>query len=442
MLAPTKPPGPKVAWAAYAALYHDPLHYLTRAARKYGDIVHLQIAGRHDFLLNHPDHIRAILLDQEGMRRSVHRPLQRVLGQGLLTSRGKIHRKQQSLLQPVFQKHRIAGLGEMMIREIARWSDRWRNGARVEMADEMTRLAMSIAGRTLFNVDLQSEAREVRDALITVLAATRFNNLFLVSKVLEKLPLPANRRFRHAAKRLDQFIWQMIAERRAGSADQPDLLSVLVRTSEESPKKMTDQKIRDQILTFFLGGHETIAGALMWTWYLLAENPGVTEKLHAEIAAVLNSRLPTVNDLENLRYTRMVFAESMRLYPPIWIMGRHALRDVNVDGCLIPKGSYVHVSQFVMHRDARYFPNPERFDPERWTLEATAARPKFSYFPFGGGGMRCIGEGFAWMQGLLMIATLASRWQMRLVPGHRIALEPKLTLRSRHGMPMTLERRQ
>jgi Cytochrome P450 len=442
MLATTKPPGPKISWLAYAALYRDPLGYLAGAARKYGDIVHLAIAHRHDFLLNHPDYVRAILLDQDGMRRSVHRPLQRILGRGLLTSRGKIHKRQRSLLQAVFQKQRIAALGEIMSREIVRWSDLWRDGSTVEMADEMTRLAISISGKTLFNVDLESEKSEVREALITVFAATRFNNLLLASKLLERLPLPANRRFRRAAQRLDQFIFEMIADRRAGSTDQPDLLSVLVRMSEKSPKKMTDQKIRDQILTFFLAGHETIASALTWTWYLLAANPDVTEKLHCELNKVLNGRLPTVSDLESLSYAKMVFAESLRIYPPVWIIGRCALRDVNMNGRIIPKGSYVHVSQFLMHRDPRYFPEPERFDPERWTSEATAARPRFSYFPFGGGGLQCIGEGFAWTQALLVIATLASRWRMQLVPGHRIELEPQITLRSRYGMPMTLARRK
>lgn len=437
-----RPPGPKVAWAAYAALSRDPLGYLARAVRKYGDIVHLQIGKRHDFLLNHPDHIRAILFDQEGVRRSVHRPLQRILGQGLLTSRGKIHKKQRSLLQTVFQKERIAALGEVMVCETVRWSDRWRNGSRIDVGEEMTRLTMSIMGKTLFNVNLETGATELRDALLTVLAATRFNNPLLLSKVLEKMPLPANYRFRRAAKQLDQFIYQTIAERRAGRADQPDLLSVLVRMSKESSKKMTDQKVRDQILTFFVGGHETLANALMWTWYLMAKNPGPTKKLHAEIDTVLKGRLPAVDDLEKLTYTRMVFTESMRIYPPIWIMGRHALRDLNFNGCIIPKGSYIHVSQFLMHRDARYFPEPERFDPERWTKEAAAARPKFSYFPFGGGGLQCIGDRFAWMQGLLVISTLASRWRIRLVPGHRIVLQPQLTLRSRHGMPMTLERRR
>jgi len=434
--------GPKIPLLAYAALYRDPIGYLTRAARKYGDVMRVEIGSRHDFLLNHPDYIRAILLDQEGMRRSVHRPVQRVLGQGLLTSRGPTHRKQRTLLQPVFQKHRITALGEVMVQQTARWSDKWQSGQTVDMQGEMHHLAMAITGKTLFNVDVESEAAEVGEALFTVMRATRFNNLLLVSKTLEKLPLPANRQFRRAAKRLDEFIYEMIAARHAQPSDQPDLLSVLVRLSETKPRMMNDKKIRDQILTFFVAGHETVATALTWTWYLLSQNPEVTRNLYAEIDTLLGERLPTVVDVEQLHYTKMVFAESMRLYPPVWIIGRHAIRDTIINGIVIPKGSYVHVSQFLMHRDARFFPDPERFDPERLKPEAVAARPRFSYFPFGGGGLQCIGEGFAWAQGALVIAVLTRRWQMELAPGARIKLEPQLTLRSRYGMPMTLRRRK
>ena len=205
---------------------------------------------------------------------------------------------------------------------------------------------------------------------------------------------------------------------------------------------MNDEKIRDQILTFFVGGHETIATALTWTWYLLATNPKVTEKLHAELDAVLQGRSPVVEDLEKLSYSKMVFTESMRIFPPVWIMGRRVLSDLNLDGHIIPKDSYVHLSQFLMHRDARYFPDPERFDPERWTAEASAELPRFCYFPFGGGGLQCIGEGFAWMQALLMIGVLARQWRMRIKRRFRLQLEPQLTLRSRYGMPMILERRK
>src|SRR6184192_1654715 len=439
---PANPRGPRNPWLAYAALYRDPLGYLTRAARKHGDVVHIEIGRKSDFLLNHPDFVRAALLDHENLRRCVHRPLRRVLGNGLLTCRGERHKKQRALLQPMFTRERIVALGDVMVGEIKRRTDSWREGATLDMAPEMLELAISIAGKALFDVDFSSKAAGLRDALVTVLQATRFNNLAVASKQFEKLSLPIHRRFARAAEKLETEIRAIIAERQKGASEGPDLLSIMVRLQKQSRKGLTEQKIRDQILTFLMVGHETTATALMWTWYLLSENPEVAKKLYSEVDHVLGDRLPSGQDCDRLPYTRMVFAESMRLYPPVWLLTRRAVRDVKINGFVIRSGSYVHVSPFVTHRDPRYFPKPERFDPERWTPEAVAARPKFSYFPFGGGSLQCIGESFAWMQGVLTIATLARRWQMRLVPGHRIELGPHITLRSRYGMPMKLERRR
>ena len=439
---PANLPGPRNPWLAYAALYRDPLGYLTRAARKHGDVVHIKIGRKSDFLLNHPDLVRAALLDHENLRRCVHRPLRRVLGKGLLTCRGERHKKQRALLQPMFTRERIVALGDVMVGEIKRRTDRWREGATLDMAPEMLELAISIAGKALFDVDFSSKAAGLRDALVTVLQATRFNNLAVASKQFEKLSLPIHRRFARAAEKLETEIRAIIAERQKGASEGPDLLSIMVRLQKQSRKGLTEQKIRDQILTFLMVGHETTATALMWTWYLLSENPEVAKKLYSEVDHVLGDRLPSGQDCDRLPYTRMVFAESMRLYPPVWLLTRRAVGDVKINGFVIRSGSYVHLSPFVMHRDPRYFPKPERFDPERWTPEAVAARPKFSYFPFGGGSLQCIGEGFGWMQGVLTIATLARRWQMRLVPGHRIELGPHITLRSRYGMPMKLERRR
>jgi cytochrome P450 len=422
-------------------MYRDPLRFLTDVSERYGDVVHMKLGRRQDFLLNHPDYIRTILTDTDKLRRLVHQPLRRLLGRGLLTSRGKTRQKQRLMLQPMFNREKIAVLAELMKPQIARWIEKWRDGEQIEMADEMTRLTMVNAGRTLLNVDLESEAVELREALLTVISSTRFSNLAGFTKYLARLPLPENQRFRRAAKRLDGFIYDMIAERQTRRTDDPDLLSVLVRLSMENRKGMNDEKVRDQILTFFVAGHETIATALTWTWYLLAQHPAVMEKLQAELDAVLGDRELTISQLEELPYARMVFAEAMRVYSPVWIIGRNAMEDFPMNGFVIPKGSYIHLSPFLMHRDARYYPEPERFDPERWQDDAVAARPKFSYFPFGAGPMRCIAESFAWTQGILIIAMLARKWRMRVAPGHRIALQPQVTLRSRYGMPMIVERR-
>lgn len=234
----------------------------------------------------------------------------------------------------------------------------------------------------------------------------------------------------------------MIEERRASGEDKGDLLSMLLlaQDTEGDGTGMSDMQLRDEALTIFLAGHETTANALTWTWYLLSQNPEVEARMHAEVDSI-GDRLPTYEDMTALPYTRMVLAESMRLYPPAWGIGRRAMESFDAWGFSVPANSVVLMSQYVMHRDARFFPDPERFDPDRWSPEAQAARPKFAYFPFGGGNRVCIGEQFAWMEGVLLLATLAQRWRMRLVDGHPVELKPLITLRPKYGMKMTLERR-
>jgi cytochrome P450 len=272
-----------------------------------------------------------------------------------------------------------------------------------------------------------------------------FNAMLLpFSELLEKLPLPQKRRFQRAKERLDTTIYRMIDERRRSGEDHGDLLSMLLLAQDEEGDGggMTDEQVRDEALTIFLAGHETTANALTWTWYLLSQHPLVEARLHEEIDSVLKGgRLPSFEDVPNLKYTEMVLSESMRLYPPAWAIGRLAIKDHAVGDYVVPPGTLVLLSQYVMHRDERFFPDPTRFDPDRWLPEVKEARPAFSYFPFGGGPRRCIGEGFAWMEGILLIATLARTWSMRLVPGHNVAVNPVITLRPRHGMRMTVSKR-
>jgi cytochrome P450 len=266
------------------------------------------------------------------------------------------------------------------------------------------------------------------------------------AELLEYLPLPQTRRFNRARARLDAVIYRIIDERRRGDTDRGDLLSMLLLAEDEEERgsQMSNEQVRDEALTIFLAGHETTANALSWTWYLLAQHPEIESKLYQEIDAVLEGgRLPRFEDLPRLRYTEMVFAEAMRMYPPGWAVGRLAIKDFEVGGYVLPAGSLVLLSQYVTHHDARFFPDPARFDPERFTPEAKDARPQFAYFPFGGGPRRCIGEGFALMEGVLLLATLARRWRMRLVPGHAVEMRPRITLRpGKAGVPVTLERRQ
>ncbi|MCA1633555.1 MAG: cytochrome P450 [Acidobacteria bacterium] len=450
MVAALAPPGPKSLWPGghIIAFRRDPLAFLSRLARDYGDVARFRVGPQRAFLLNHPDLIRDMFVTHHE-RFHKGRALQRtkrLLGEGLLTSEGEHHRRQRRLAQPAFHRQRINFYGQVMVEHAERAAARWRDGETVDISQEMMRLTLGIVGQTLFDAGVESsEADEVGAALSEMMEL--FGYLMLpYTELLEKLPLPQTRRFKRARARLDAVIYRIIEERRRSGADRGDLLSMLMLAEDEEGgrERMSDEQVRDEAMTIFLAGHETTANALTWAWYLLSQNPEAEARLHAELDEVLEGgRAPAVEDTQRLRYTEMVAAETMRLYPPAWAVGRMAVEDHEAGGYHIPAGSLVLVSQYVMHRDPRYFPDPERFDPARWTPEAKETRPPFSYFPFGGGVRRCIGEGFAWMEIVLLLATLARRWRMRLAPGHTVETRPVITLRpGRGGVPLKMEKRK
>jgi cytochrome P450 len=313
----------------------------------------------------------------------------------------------------------------------------------MDVAREMSRLTLLIVGKTLFDMDVESQARDVGDAM-TGLMNTFWTVMLPFGEVLEYFPVPYLRRARLSRKRLDAIVYGMIRERRqAGVTDRGDLLSMLLlaQDDEDKGRGMTDKQVRDEAMTIFLAGHETTANALTWTWYLLSQSPDVEQRLHAELDAVLGGRLPTFADVDRLPYTTRIITESMRLYPPAWLVGRRAVNDYNIKGFFVPARSMVLMSEWIVHRDARFFPDPERFNPDRWTPEFKAALPRFAYFPFGGGPRQCIGEGFAWMELVLVLATLAQRWRLELVPGHPVVPQAAITLRAKHGMQMVARKR-
>jgi cytochrome P450 len=443
---PGYPPGPQrtIPLATLLAYRRGPLPFFQNLASQYGDISYFKLGLQEAFFLNHPDYIKDVLVtnNHNFMKGLALQRAKRLLGEGLLTSEGDFHRRQRRLAQPSFHRARIASYAAVMTNCADRMRERWANGETLDISAEMMRLTLGIVGKTLFDANLESDAQEVGEAMSVVM--NLFNTITIpFFELIQRLPLPQLRRFDKAKAKLDAIIYRLIEERRQTGKDRGDLLSMLLLAQDEEDDcaQMTDAQLRDEAMTIFLAGHETTANALTWTWYLLSQNPDVEAKLHAEIDEVLASRLPTLDDLGRLRYTEKVLMESMRLYPPAWAMGRLALHDCEVGGYLIPRQSLVLMSQYVMHHDARYFPEPLCFDPQRWTVEARESRPQFSYFPFGGGPRRCLGEGFAWMEGILLIATLAQHWQMRLVPNHPVALRPVITLRPKYGMRMTLNRR-
>jgi cytochrome P450 len=422
----------------------DSVGFLSRSAGEYGDSVRFRV-GRHPvFFFRHPDQVKDVLVThQHAFKKG--RGLQwakNFLGEGLLTSEGEFHTRQRRLSQPAFHRQRIQSYGRIMTECALRTRDRWRAGETVDVSHDMMELTMAVVAKALFDADVTGEAAEIGESLTTIISLFhRFNMPF--AGLVQKLPLPSNIRFVRARARLDRTIYRMIAERRRRGADRGDLLSMLLLATDEEGDGtgMTDLQLRDEVMTLFLAGHETTANALTWTFYLLSQNPEAEALLHAELDRALAGNVPEAEDLPALRYTEQVLAESMRLYPPAWALGRRATRDVEIGGCRVPEGAFVLVSAFLTQRDPRFYPDPLRFDPDRFAPEARAARPRFAYFPFGGGARQCIGEPFAWMEGTLLLATLAQKWRLRLVPGHRVEPQPLITLRPRYGMRMTVEPR-
>jgi cytochrome P450 len=422
----------------------DPPRFLSKLAREHGDIVHFKLGPQDIYLLSHPDYIKDVLVTNNS-NFAKSRGLQmakKFLGEGLLTSEGEFHRRQRRLAQPAFHRQRINAYAEIMTDHAARTSARWRDGETQDIWQEMMRLTLAIVGKTLFDADVESEAPEIGKALTDVMQLfERITNPF--AGLLEKLPLRGNVRWLKAKERLDSTIYRIINERRASGEDRGDLLSMLLLAQDEEGDggSMTDEQLRDEAMTLFIAGHETTSNALTWTWYLVSQHPQVEAKLYDEIDTVLAGKTPNAADVMRLRYTEMVFAEAMRMYPPAWTMGRRVVADYQIGQYVVPAESIVLMSPWVTHHDSRFFPDPFKFDPERWTPEARETRPKFSYFPFGGGPRVCIGEQFAWMEGALLIATIAQQWRMRLAPGQRVEPKPMITLRPKYGMRMVLSER-
>lgn len=424
-------------------MQRDPIPYLTQLARAHGDIVQFRIGPQLIVLVNHPDLIRQLLVVRH---RSFHksRVLQRskvILGEGLLTSEEEFHLRQRRLAQPAFHRERIAHYADVMVQRASAMSERWRDHQVIDVHQEMMRLTLSVVAKTLFDAELEEEQDEIGAALTNLieLFPLLMNPL---APLLQQLPLPSTLRFRRAVARLDRTIYGIIEERRADPHDRGDLLSMLLLAQDDEGDggRMTDVQLRDEAMTLFLAGHETTANALAWTWFLLAQQPEVMKQVGQVVDEVLEGRPAAAGDFPRLGYLERVIAESMRLYPPAWAVSRLALEDVTLGGWSVPRGAVVVASQAVMHRDERFWPEPHRFDPERFTSEARAARPKMTYFPFGAGPRICIGEGFAWMEGVLILATLTQQWRMELL-SMEVPAQASITLRPKQGIAMRLHRR-
>lgn len=438
-----RPPGPRSRplIGLFPEFRKDPPGLLWKLGREYGDLVYFRLGPQHMYLVNQPDWIQDILVTHaDRFRKS--RILQRakmLLGEGLLTSEGSFHLRQRRLAQPAFHRQRLMGYGRAMVECAVKTSERWRAGETIDVASEMMRLTLAIVGWTLFSADVEEDARDVGMAMSNILGM--FDLMLLpYSQYLQHLPVPSTKRFERAKAVLDNTIYRLIRERRADGRDRGDLLSMLLLAEDEQGDgtRMNDTQVRDEALTIFLAGHETTANALAWTWYLLAKNPEVERRLHEELRQVLGGRAPAIDDLPGLRYTEMVFSEALRLYPPAWAIGRLCVQEHEIGGFTIPEGSVCLISPFAMQRNERFYEEPLRFDPERWMPEVKESRPKYSFFPFGGGARVCIGERFAWMEAILVLAALASTWRVRIEG--TMTYKAQITLRPNGPMRGVLER--
>ncbi len=517
------PPGLRYPMPFYAGKpwvkLGDPIRLFEHLKRTFGPTSCYSFLGTWIVFTNEPQYVREILINQSSAFIK-ERTLQRMkilLGEGLITSDDPIHMRQRKIAAPAFHRQRIAAYAGQIADSAHTHSGQWQPGQTIDINDAMLRLSLEITARTLFDTAVTDEVRSINDETNTIMGLYNFLVAFPALERFIHLPIPGIVKFRRSRARLNAIVDRIIRERRkemeAGRAetepgrqevetshestdaptppgnhapdlatqyrDRGDLLSMLLASRYEDENSvatiegMNNQQIRDEVLTIFLAGYETVANALTWTWFCLSQNPAAEARLHAELDQVLGPdpapdatqealssrpkrseverpvsptpathRLPTLADLPNLRYTEQVFAESMRLYPPAWAMGRRSTRDVQLGPYLIPAGAHFFFSQYVMHRSEELFADPLRFDPDRHTPENKAVRDKFAYFPFGGGSRQCIGESFAWMEGILAIATIASRWRMRYTDPNPPVPQARITLRPRDPMHMRLEPRR
>lgn len=439
---PPRPPGPKPHFLIgnIPLASRDPLAVFSRWAREYGDLFYYRAGWIHVYFLNHPALIESVLVRnyQNFTKDHVVRNSRWLFGDGLLTSEGDYWRRQRRLSQPALHRERIASYASLMTSYAEQMLSNWEDGEVIDIHQEMMNLTLRIVVRALFNVEAE-ETQEISRAL-NIVIRNSVGVRMLLPPVLRLLPLPGMFEFRRAVRKLNETVYRIISLRRRNGKDSGDLLSMLIQARDEDGSQMNDKQLRDEVMTFLLAGHETTALALSWAWYLLSHDARAQEKLQQELDRVLGGRMPTISDLPSLMYTEGVIKESMRLYPPAWGVAREVIGDFELGGYRIPEGANIVMSQWIMHRDPRFFSSPESFDPGRWRNEECRNLPRFAYFPFGGGPRQCIGASFAMMEAVLLLAAVAARFEALAVAGQTVMPVPSFTLRPKEGIRVQLRR--
>ena len=429
-------------WGHLLDIRRDPLAFFTMCARDYGDAVPLRFINVRTLMLNHPRSVEAVLVANHDAfdKPPVFRRNRMIMGDGLLVTDGEAWRKQRRVAQPAFDRSHLTAYAAAFVDVAERAVAGWRDGATYDIHSEMTRITVMAVAATLFGTDIDDDADQLVEGVdkIAMAMTARLNTYFAIP---ERLPTPANRLLRRGVRQVEEIVSCLINQRRASGEERDDLLTYYLRAHGGEGSWMTDRLLRDEVMTFLLAGHESTSIVLTWAWYLLAQHPEVEAALHTELDEVLAGRLPVYADRTRLRYTEAVFQEALRLYPPIWSFARIATRTVEVDGIRVPKGWRVAVSPWVIHRDPRFFVDPDRFDPARWLDERAKQTPRHAYFPFSLGPRACIGAGFSVLEGVLILATIAQK--VRFVPkrDHPVAPQPAVTLRPRSGIMATVQRR-
>ena len=475
------PPGPSsiLPTKILNQFIKDPLKTLTEIAKKYGEISYFKMGPQHVYLINNPDYIERILIYDHGNFKKGPRlqTAKRVLGEGLVTSEGEYHRNQRKIIQPVFLPKMIASYDEIMSQYAYNMCHNWSDGSILDIHDEMMRVTLSIICKSVMSYDIESQEADKISKSLDISKNYMKRLQHPIGQVLDHIPiLPKVAQSRSAIKVLDSIVYKIISERRSMmiqsnysdnsvqndkekqnqdhiknekdvEALSQDLLTRLMYNTTPNTKQdkdkttniesLSDVQLRDQIITFLIAGHETTANALTWTFYLLTQNPDVEKKLYHEINTILRgNKIPSFKDIPKLKYTEKVFRESMRVYPPVWTLGRFVENPYSLGEYIIPKGSAILMSQYVMHHNSKYYDEPQIYNPDRWTEEFKRNLPRFAYFPFGGGIRGCIGESFVWQEGILLLSTVMKYWKMQLVPNQKIKLDPGITLNPKKGIKM------
>ena len=436
------PPGPKgkLITGVMREFNRDTLGFIERCQRDYGDVVRSRFLYLRVYFLFNPADIETMLTtDAKSYRkaRSLRTPfIRRLVGKGLVTSEGDFWRRQRRLAQPAFHRQRISSYGDIMVEYTKRTIAKWKHGEERDIARDMMRLTLEIVVKTLFNSDVSNDADHV-GAMLSQIVKPFASQATLKWIADNRLPTPDHRRYFNAVSEIDRVLFRIISEHRASGTDEGDLLSMLLQAQDEDGSQMSDAQLRDEVMTLFLAGHETTALALSWSWYLLALNPEAEKKFHAELDEVLGGRTPDVTDLPKLKYAEMIAKEAMRLYPPAYAVGREAIAETEIGGFRVPRATQLFAFQWVTHRDPRFFERPNDFVPERWAEDSIQDLPKFAYFPFGGGPRQCIGNYFAMMEVVLLMATIGQRFKFSLVEDHKVELLPVLSLRPKNGIKVT-----